>query len=59
MPRWRSTLWRWTALATLGTLTAVGGCLPPNYFADLAGSSISAVVGVLLSDALNVLLPPI
>lgn len=44
--------------AVAGVLLALGGCLPSNYFADLAGSSLSAVVSVLLSDAVNFVLPP-
>jgi hypothetical protein len=44
--------------AVTGALLALGGCVPNNYFADLAGSSLSAVASVLLSDAVNFLIPP-
>jgi hypothetical protein len=44
--------------AVTGALLTLGGCLPSNYFADLAGSSLSAVASVLLSDAVNFLIPP-
>ena len=44
--------------AATGALLALGGCLPNNYFADLTGSSLSAVASFLLSDAVNFLIPP-
>lgn len=44
--------------AVAGALLALGGCFPNNYFADLVGSSFSAVASVLLSDAVNFVLPP-
>jgi hypothetical protein len=40
-------------------LLGFSGCLPPNYFPSLLGSGISGVFSVLLTDALNVLVPPI
>ncbi|MCP4589382.1 MAG: hypothetical protein GY842_01430 [bacterium] len=49
---------RWRTLACT-TLVLGGPCLPDNIFGDLFGSSISAITGVLLSDLLNVVLPPV
>jgi hypothetical protein len=40
-----------------GLLFGASNCLPNNYWSNLAGSSLSSVVGVLIDDALSVLLP--
>ncbi len=50
---------RYLAFLGPGMALALGGCLPSDYFNNLLGSSVSAVVSVLLSDALNVLIPPL
>ncbi len=41
-----------------GLLMQIGGCFPNYYFQNLLASSISQIVSVILTDALNVLLPP-
>lgn len=38
-------------------LLGASNCLPNNYFANLAGSSLSSIAGALINDALNVFLP--
>jgi hypothetical protein len=42
----------------LGFILQLGGCFPDFYFQNLLASSISEIVGVVLTDTLNVLLPP-
>jgi len=49
-------MWRYACfLVLLGS----GSCLPQGYFSDLLASSLSASVGVLLSDFFSVVLPPV
>lgn len=53
--------WRRLLVGTIGSmgLCGVQGCLPDEFFPNLLGSSISSVVGALLSDLLNTFLPPV
>jgi len=47
-----------TIAAALLTMTfATQGCLPENYFADLAATSIEKIVNASLSATLDCLLP--
>jgi hypothetical protein len=46
------------ALCVGGSVFQFGGCFPDYYFQNLLASSISEVVSVILTDTLNVLLPP-
>ncbi len=56
---WRCTMWRRIKFLGPSVVLAFSGCLPSDLVPSLVGSSISSVVGVLLTDALNVLVPPI
>ncbi len=50
---------RWARfVAMLVLLGSQTGCLPSNFFENLLGDSIYAVTGVVLSDAVNTILPP-
>lgn len=42
----------------LGQLSAVGGCLPDNYLADLTGAVIESVVTSVALDAVETALNP-
>ena len=42
----------------LGQLTAVGGCLPDNYLADLSGSVIESLATAVALDWLDNALEP-
>lgn len=42
----------------LGVMLQLGGCFPNYFFQNLLASSVSSVVSVVLTDAVNVLLPP-
>jgi hypothetical protein len=44
------------AAGLAGTLTR--SCLPPNFFADLAGDVVNTTVSTVLNEFLNVLLSP-
>ncbi len=46
-------------LACPATLLQIGGCLPDDFFQNLFGSAIAEVASAVLSDFLNVVLPPI
>lgn len=51
---------RITLAFTAGALVAFSGpCLPDDFWSSLLANSLSAVTGVLLSDFLNVVLPPV
>ena len=54
-----SRIWGARLYLVSGMFLLAGSCLPDNALADLTGSSLSAVVSVLLSDLLNVVIPPI
>ncbi|NOT00365.1 MAG: hypothetical protein HOP29_07025 [Phycisphaerales bacterium] len=56
MMRWRR--WIGGVVGTIG-LFGLQGCLPDEFFPNLLGSSISSVVGAVLSDLLNTFLPPV
>lgn len=59
MKRERKTrLWRYPCLGLSAYLLA-GACLPDGFFPYLVGSAISAVASVILSDIVNLLIPPI
>jgi len=50
-------MWRWMKLLSPFMLLGYSGCLPTDYLPNLLGSSITAVTSVLLSDAMNLLVP--
>jgi hypothetical protein len=52
-------MWRMVKMLSPLILLSLAGCLPGGYFESLLGNSISGIFSVLLSDALNVLVPPI
>jgi len=47
------------ALMASTVLGLSGSCLPNNFWSGLIANSVSAVTGVLLSDFLQVFLPPV
>lgn len=49
-------MWRYAGFVVL---LGSGPCLPQGYFSDLLASSLTASVGVLLSDFFAVVLPPV
>jgi len=46
-------------LVSAAGLLSLSSCLPDNFLPNLLGSSISGVASAILSDVLNVVLPPI
>ena len=56
--RKRRFLKRWRVLGSI-MLVFSGPCLPDNFASNLVANSVSAVTGVLLSDFLNVVIPPV
>ena len=56
--RKRRFLKRWRVLGTI-MLVFSGPCLPDSFASNLLANSLTAVTGVLLSDFLNVVIPPV
>ena len=40
-------------------MLSLSGCLPDNFLPNLLGSAVAEVASAVLSDVLNVVLPPI
>ncbi len=50
-------MWRWAKMAVPLILLGATGCLPPDFFEYWLADSIYAITGVVLSDAVNTVLP--